>query len=128
MSNKNLPGRILLNSVQMYRLEAEQKRLDEDLLVYNRLQEQLKHSPAFKKVCVVNLHFFTTPSLNFTTYMWLISSSAAYQIIVIFKMFEVASQMESQADSRLSDEYSDSEISDISFEEFLAQEKKDSFW
>lgn len=60
--------------------------------------------------------------------MWLISSTAAYQIILILKMFEVASQMESRADSRLSDEYSDSEISDISFEEFLAQEKKDSFW
>lgn len=43
MSDENVAGRIWLNSVQMCRLEAEQKRLAEDILVYSRLQEQHKH-------------------------------------------------------------------------------------
>ncbi|XP_068653361.1 uncharacterized protein [Aristolochia californica] len=74
---------------QIYKLEAEQKRLEEDTLVYNRLQEQLKLSPAYKK------------------------------------MLEVASCMELQANSN---QVVEAEFSDISFEELLAQEKKDSFW
>ena len=35
---------------QIYGLEMEQKKLEEDTVVYNRLQEQLKLSPAYKKV------------------------------------------------------------------------------
>lgn len=35
---------------QIYRLETEQKRLEEDTEVYNRLQEQLKLSPAYQKM------------------------------------------------------------------------------
>ncbi|KAI3989299.1 hypothetical protein MKX01_004848 [Papaver californicum] len=80
-------------SQQIYKLEAEQKRLDEDAIVYNRIQHQLKLSPAYKK------------------------------------MLEVGARMESDARSgQLEDNTTDSEFSDISFEEFLEQEKKDSFW
>ncbi|CAI9114314.1 OLC1v1015011C2 [Oldenlandia corymbosa var. corymbosa] len=35
---------------QIYKLELEQKRLEEDAFVYNWLQQQLKLSPAYKKV------------------------------------------------------------------------------
>ncbi|KAH7372989.1 hypothetical protein KP509_17G032300 [Ceratopteris richardii] len=35
---------------QVYSLEVEQKRLEEDTVVYNRLQEQLKLSPAYQKM------------------------------------------------------------------------------
>ncbi|CAH9090492.1 unnamed protein product [Cuscuta epithymum] len=35
---------------QMYKLELEQKRLEEDAFVYNWLQQQLKLSPAYKKM------------------------------------------------------------------------------
>ncbi|KAL5976642.1 hypothetical protein ACLOJK_020975 [Asimina triloba] len=77
---------------QIYKLEAEQKRLEEDATVYNRLQEQLKLSPAYKK------------------------------------MLEIGSRMESQASSGKLVESPDAEFGDISFEELLAQEKKDSFW
>lgn len=80
-------------SQQIYKLEAEQKRLDEDAVVYNRIQDQLKLSPAYKK------------------------------------MLEVGARMESDARSgQLEDNNTDFEFSDISFEEFLEQEKKDSFW
>ncbi|XP_026449280.1 uncharacterized protein LOC113349519 [Papaver somniferum] len=80
-------------SQQIYKLEAEQKRLDEDAVVYNRIQDQLKLSPAYKK------------------------------------MLEVGARMESDARSgQLEDNTTDSKFFDISFEEFLEQEKKDSFW
>ncbi|MCL7042029.1 hypothetical protein MKW94_003761, partial [Papaver nudicaule] len=80
-------------SQQIYKLEAEQKRLDEDAVVFNRIQDQLKLSPAYKK------------------------------------MLEVGARMESEARSgQLEDNTTDSEFSDISFEEFLEQEKKDTFW
>ena len=36
--------------LQIYGLENEQKKLEEDTVVYNRLQEQLKLSPAYLKV------------------------------------------------------------------------------
>lgn len=36
--------------LQIYGLENEQKKLEEDTVVYNRLQEQLKLSPAYMKV------------------------------------------------------------------------------
>nr|DAD48987.1 TPA_asm: hypothetical protein HUJ06_018924 [Nelumbo nucifera] len=50
---------------QMYKLEAEQKRLEEDALVYNRLQQQLKLSPAYKKVLLLlSLCFFGDPSMS----------------------------------------------------------------
>lgn len=35
---------------QIYKLEFEHKRLEEDAFVYNWLQQQLKLSPAYKKV------------------------------------------------------------------------------
>ncbi|XXG56253.1 hypothetical protein AAC387_Pa03g3721 [Persea americana] len=77
---------------QIYKLEAEQKRLEEDASVYNRLQEQLKLSPAYKQ------------------------------------MLEIAVRMELQAKSGELVESPETDSADISFEELLAQEKKDSFW
>ncbi|XP_024028181.1 uncharacterized protein LOC21388031 [Morus notabilis] len=77
---------------QIYKLELEQKRLEEDAFVYNWLQQQLKLSPAYKK------------------------------------MLEIGTSMEMKAKSGELMESSDTEYSGISFEELLAQEKKDSFW
>ncbi|XVE51944.1 hypothetical protein DITRI_Ditri02bG0080900 [Diplodiscus trichospermus] len=77
---------------QIYKLEMEQKRLEEDAFVYNWLQQQLKLSPAYKK------------------------------------MLEISACMESKAKSGELMEGTDTEFADISFEELLAQEKKDSFW
>ncbi|KAK9142337.1 hypothetical protein Syun_011737 [Stephania yunnanensis] len=79
-------------SQQMYKLEAEQKRLEEDTLVYNRLQEQLKLSPAYKQ------------------------------------MIEIGVRMEQKASSDKLVDATDAEFASISFEELLAQEKKDTFW
>ncbi|KAK4395126.1 hypothetical protein Sango_1666900 [Sesamum angolense] len=77
---------------QIYKLELEQKRLEEDAFVYNWLQEQLKVSPAYKK------------------------------------MLEIGACMEMKAKSSDLVESTDADFSDISFEELLAQEKKDAFW
>ncbi|GMI77907.1 hypothetical protein HRI_001459900 [Hibiscus trionum] len=77
---------------QIYKLEMEQKRLEEDAFVYNWLQQQLKLSPAYKK------------------------------------MLEVCTCMQSKGKSGEPMEDTDTEFTDISFEELLAQEKKDSFW
>ncbi|GLU22430.1 hypothetical protein SLE2022_385050 [Rubroshorea leprosula] len=77
---------------QIYKLEAEQKRLEEDAFVYNWLQQELKLSPAYKK------------------------------------MLEIGANMESKAKAGELMQDTDTECSDISFEELLAQEKKDSFW
>ncbi|TYJ13648.1 hypothetical protein E1A91_A10G064800v1 [Gossypium mustelinum] len=77
---------------QIYKLEMEQKRLEEDAFVYNWLQQQLKLSPAYKR------------------------------------MLEVCTCMESKGKSSEPMEDPDPEFADISFEELLAQEKKDSFW
>ncbi|THG11327.1 hypothetical protein TEA_004290 [Camellia sinensis var. sinensis] len=77
---------------QIYKLELEQKRLEEDAFVYNWLQQQLKLSPAYKK------------------------------------MLEIGACMEMKAKSHEMTESTDAEFTDISFEELLAQEKKDSFW
>ncbi|KAH6773418.1 CA-responsive protein [Perilla frutescens var. hirtella] len=77
---------------QIYKLELEQKRLEEDAFVYNWLQEQLKVSPAYKK------------------------------------MLEISACMEMKAKSSSLAESQDASFSDISFEELLAQEKKDAFW
>ncbi|RZC51783.1 hypothetical protein C5167_020206 [Papaver somniferum] len=89
-------------SQQIYKLEAEQKRLDEDAVVYNRIQDQLKLSPAYKKVL--------------------------FHLSLSLKMLEVGARMESDARSgQLEDNTTDSKFFDISFEEFLEQEKKDSF-
>ncbi|KAG7014022.1 hypothetical protein SDJN02_24193 [Cucurbita argyrosperma subsp. argyrosperma] len=77
---------------QIYKLELEQKRLEEDTFVFNWLQQQLKLSPAYKK------------------------------------MLEIGSCMELMEKSENSTEKIDPESTDISFEELLAQEKKDSFW
>ncbi|XP_043811716.1 uncharacterized protein LOC110613965 isoform X2 [Manihot esculenta] len=79
-------------SQQIYKLELEQKRLEEDAFVYNWLQQQLKLSPAYKK------------------------------------MLEISACMELKAKSGELIENKDTEVADISFEELLAQEKKDSFW
>ncbi|KAL1538192.1 hypothetical protein AAHA92_26963 [Salvia divinorum] len=39
---------------QIYKLELEQKRLEEDAFVYNWLQQQLKVSPAYKKMLEIS--------------------------------------------------------------------------
>lgn len=41
---------LILLIFQTYKLELEQKRLEEDAFVYNSLQQQLKLSPAYQKV------------------------------------------------------------------------------
>lgn len=41
--------------LQIYKLELEQQRLEEDAFVYNWLQQQLKLSPAYKKVVLILL-------------------------------------------------------------------------
>ncbi|KAJ9190324.1 hypothetical protein P3X46_001540 [Hevea brasiliensis] len=79
-------------SQQIYKLELEQKRLEEDTFVYNWLQQQLKLSPAYEK------------------------------------MLEISACMELKAKSGELIENKDTEVGDISFEELLAQEKKDAFW
>ncbi|XP_010537558.1 PREDICTED: uncharacterized protein LOC104812213 [Tarenaya hassleriana] len=79
-------------SQQIYKLEMEQKRLGEDAFVYNWLQQQLKLSPAYKK------------------------------------MLEISTSMELEDKLGAELENPDDESSDISFEELLEQEKKDSFW
>ncbi|KAK8992681.1 hypothetical protein V6N11_048753 [Hibiscus sabdariffa] len=73
-----------LRSSNIYKLEMEQKRLEENAFVYNWLQQQLKLSPAYKK------------------------------------MLEVCTCMESKGKSG---GLADTEFTDISFEELLAQEK-----
>ncbi|KAM7476046.1 hypothetical protein LguiB_023289 [Lonicera macranthoides] len=77
---------------QIYKLELEQKRLEEDAFVYNWLQQELKLSPAYKK------------------------------------MLEIGACMELKEKSGKLVESTDTDLDDISFEELLAQEKKDSFW
>ncbi|XP_024970581.1 uncharacterized protein LOC112509712 isoform X2 [Cynara cardunculus var. scolymus] len=77
---------------QIYKLELEQKRVEEDGFVYNWLQQQLKLSPAYKK------------------------------------MLEIGAYMESKAKSVETTKDTDYDTSDISFEELLAREKKDTFW
>ncbi|KAJ8442936.1 hypothetical protein Cgig2_022302 [Carnegiea gigantea] len=76
---------------QIYKLELEQKRLEEDAFVYNWLQHQLKLSPAYQK------------------------------------MVELGSCIELKAKPDETTENLDAEQNNISFEEFLAQEKKDAF-
>jgi len=50
---------------QIYKLELEQKRLEEDAFVYNWLQQQFKLSPAYNKVIyhkalhIINVTFST---------------------------------------------------------------------
>ncbi|KAK4778054.1 hypothetical protein SAY87_018241 [Trapa incisa] len=77
---------------QIYKLELEKKRLEEDTFVYNWLQQQLKLSPAYKK------------------------------------MLEISACMELKTKPNELLESEDADLPDISFEDFLAQEKKDSFW
>lgn len=77
---------------QICRLEMEQKRLEEDVFVYNWLQQQLKLSPAFKR------------------------------------MLEIGACMELKAKTVELEDNVDTKFADISFEELLAKEKKDSFW
>ncbi|KAG6593515.1 hypothetical protein SDJN03_12991, partial [Cucurbita argyrosperma subsp. sororia] len=77
---------------QICKLELEQRRLEEDTFVYNWLQQQLKLSPAYKK------------------------------------MLEKGTSAELMKESEKATEKGDPEFRDMSFEELLAQEKKDSFW
>ncbi|KAL5755719.1 hypothetical protein ACOSQ2_020465 [Xanthoceras sorbifolium] len=79
---------------QIFKLETEQKRLEDDAFVYNWLQQQLKLSPAYKK------------------------------------MLELSATMELEAakSNELMKSTDTDEFAGISFEELLAQEKKDSFW
>ncbi|CDO97917.1 unnamed protein product [Coffea canephora] len=77
---------------QIYKLELEQRRLEEDAVVYNWLQQQLKVSSAYKK------------------------------------LLEIGARMEAEDKHREQVERTDDEFADISFEELLAQEKKDAFW
>ncbi|KAL3528629.1 hypothetical protein ACH5RR_007951 [Cinchona calisaya] len=77
---------------QIYKLELEQRRLEDDAFVYNWLQQQLKVSPAYKKI------------------------------------LEIGACMEMEGKHQEEVESTDNEISDISFEELLAKEKKDTFW
>eukprot|EP00249_Psilotum_nudum_P023229 c28794_g1_i2 orf=582-3110(-) len=78
---------------QIYGLEIEQKRLEEDTVVYNRLQEQLKLSPAYQKMLEYGrTHFELQPRTG--------------------QMIEKV----------------DAEDMEMTFEELLAQEKKDAFW
>lgn len=51
----NLQLFIILEYMQIYKLELEQKRLEEDAFVHNWLQQQLKLSPAYKKVKLIIL-------------------------------------------------------------------------
>nr|XP_043614304.1 uncharacterized protein LOC122586375 isoform X2 [Erigeron canadensis] len=92
LSVGSLPLQRLYYLRQIYKLELEQKRIEEDASVYNWLQQQLKLSPAYKK------------------------------------MLEIGSYMDSKPKFDEATEDTDIDISDISFEELLAQEKKDSFW
>ncbi|KAK4773459.1 hypothetical protein SAY87_028478 [Trapa incisa] len=77
---------------QIYKLELEKKRLEEDTFVYNWLQRQLKFSPAYKK------------------------------------MLEISACLELKTKLSKLLESEDANLPDISIEELLAQEKKDSFW
>ncbi|KAA3479248.1 6-phosphogluconate dehydrogenase, NADP-binding protein [Gossypium australe] len=90
----------------------EQKRLEEDAFVYNWLQQQLKLSPAYKRSLI---------AIRTDIIMVLIS-------LPVFQMLEVCTCMESKGKSSEPMEDPDPEFADISFEELLAQEKKDSFW
>ncbi|KAI8544597.1 hypothetical protein RHMOL_Rhmol08G0309300 [Rhododendron molle] len=163
---------------QIYKLELEQKRLEEDAFVYNWLQKQLKLSPAYKKVTLV-IYPIKNTQLNspmgkrktdtrpfkqgvdrsdLDVLFVLAFKDADYKsffpplpvrvlkglcILLIsvvidfplfvqtahFNMLEIGACMELQAKSGELTESADSEFEDtISFEELLAQEKKDSFW
>lgn len=79
---------------EIYKLELEHKRVEEDTFVYNWLQEQLKLSPAYKKMLEI---------------------SASVDL----------SNKSNDLMEGTEGEFSDS---DISFEELLAREKRDSFW
>ncbi|CAH8332029.1 unnamed protein product [Eruca vesicaria subsp. sativa] len=83
---------VMFVSQQIYKLEMERKKVEEDALVYNWLQQQLKLSPTYKKV------------------------------------LEISASMELKEKSSTELDNEDDEFSDISFEELLEQEKKDSFW
>ncbi|KAL6568249.1 hypothetical protein OROHE_003933 [Orobanche hederae] len=81
----------LQNKSRIYKLELEQKRLQEDAFVYNWLQEELV--------------------------------TLAYK-----KMLEIGACMETEGKRSSLVESTDTDSYDISFEELLAQEKKDAFW
>jgi hypothetical protein len=51
-----------------------------------------------------------------------------FLVFVLFKMLEISACVELKAKSEEVIETNDHEFGDISFEELLAQEKKDAFW
>lgn len=137
---------------QIYKLELEQKRLEEDAFVYNSLQQQLKLSPAYQKVFSLFEAFIRGLMNIFSLYLlqkflelhWNITCSllrACFSPVhekfyvlwyanywnLFMKMLELGACMEKEKASGLG-ENRDDDFSDISFEELLAQEKKDSFW
>ncbi|PNX76235.1 hypothetical protein L195_g032180 [Trifolium pratense] len=104
---------------QIYKLELEQKRLEEDAFVYNSLQYQLKLSPAYQKVAWL---LFMKNILLTKHLLWYASS-----VNLSTKMLELGAGVENAKQCEPGENIDD-EFSDISFEELLAQEKKDSFW
>ncbi len=77
-------------------MELEHKKLEEDIALYNKMQEHLKQSPAYMKMLEYGrAHFNTSPETG--------------------KFVERPLML-------------DEEEQEISFEELLAQEKKDAFW
>ncbi|KAG4972498.1 hypothetical protein JHK82_038168 [Glycine max] len=98
---------------QIYKLELEQKRLEEDAFVYNSLQQQLKLSPAYQKEI-----FLVLTNIFYDTYANYLNLST--------KMLELGACMEKEKSSELGENRD--EFAEITFEELLAQEKKDSFW
>lgn len=72
--------------------------------------------------------FCITTNLAFQTNQDLNRCSVKLLTCHLFKMLEIAVRMELQAKSGELVESLETDSADISFEELLAQEKKDSFW
>lgn len=72
--------------------------------------------------------FCITKNLAFQTNQDLNRRSVKLLTCHLFKMLEIAVRMELQAKSGELVESLETDSADISFEELLAQEKKDSFW
>ncbi|CAA2985416.1 uncharacterized protein LOC111406857 [Olea europaea subsp. europaea] len=96
---------------QIYKLELEQKRLEEDAFVYNWFQQQIKRSPAYK------MHAYFRNDCR-----------PIKDFHLVLKMLELGACMDMKANSGELVESTDADLSDISFEELLAQEKEDVFW
>ncbi|KAK8618755.1 hypothetical protein V6N13_132736 [Hibiscus sabdariffa] len=97
-----------LRSSNIYKLEMEQKRLEENAFVYNWLQQQLKLSPAYKKAIPWKLFVQTDKALSsfhamFSAEFQPSASSqlqllrSKHQLIPSLKSFHIASVYSSQA-------------------------------